>query len=140
MNEAVIDASVALAWFLPDTAKRRAFASGVLDRLMTGELNAWAPPIFVHEVAKGLVMYERRGILTAADLDQARRLLHAAAINIHPDLMSIDVLIDAAKRLHCQVYDVAYVMLAEEQGLPLLTLDGGMQQACRVQGIECDTP
>ena len=140
MSEAVIDASVVLAWFLPDTAKRHTFASAILDRLMAGTLEVWAPPIFVHEVAKGLVMGERRGNLAAADLDQAQRLLRSTVINIHHDLLSVDNLVDAAKRLHCQVYDAAYVVLADEQGLPLLTLDGGMLQACQIQGVECNAP
>lgn len=140
MTEAVIDASVVLAWFLPDTPKRQAFASGILDRLMSGELEVWAPPIFVFEVARGLVMGERRGNLRAADLEQARRLLQLAVVNIHHDFQSIDDLIDTARHLQCQVYDAAYVILADDVGMPLLTLDGGMAQACLMRGVECDKP
>ncbi len=85
-------------------------------------------------------MGERRGNLKATDLEQARRLLQLAVVNIQHDFQSIDDLIDTARRLQCQVYDTAYVILADEGGMPLLTLDGGMAQACLMQGVECDQP
>lgn len=85
-------------------------------------------------------MGERRGNLRAADLEQARRLLQLAVVNIHHDFQSIDDLIDTARHLQCQVYDAAYVILADDVGMPLLTLDGGMAQACLMRGVECDKP
>lgn len=67
MTESVLDASVVLAWFLTDTEPRERFAFGVLEEMLSGQMAVWAPPIFPHEVAKGLVKAERRGTLSVSE-------------------------------------------------------------------------
>lgn len=140
MTELVLDASIALAWFLTDTEPRERFAFGVLEEMLSGHVEAWAPPIFSHEVAKGLVKAERRGTLSAGELEKARSVLGGAAIQIHNQLPSIGEMIEAARQWHCQVYDATYVLLAQEQGLPLMTLDHGMRDACERAGVAVKCP
>lgn len=140
MTESVLDASVVLAWFLTDTEPRERFAFGILEEMLSGHLAVWAPPIFPHEVAKGLVKAERRGTLSVSELEKARVVLGGAEIQIHNQLLTIDEMIHAARQWHCQVYDATYVALAVEQGLPLITLDNGMREACERAGVTVQFP
>ena len=49
-------------------------------------------------------------------------------------------MIHAARQWHCQVYDATCVALAVEHGLPLITLDNGMREACERAGVTVQFP
>jgi predicted nucleic acid-binding protein len=58
----VLDASLTLAWALPDEAS--AYSDAVLVRV--AEFSAVVPGLWLHEVSNGLLMAQRRGRYTAA--------------------------------------------------------------------------
>ena len=64
----VLDASVALPWFLDNPMPT--YAKRVKQLLIRGE-RAVVPALWHLEMSNGLAMAERRSILTKADIDQA---------------------------------------------------------------------
>ena len=68
MTDFVLDASVALRWFLASPVP--AYARRVRQLMLKGA-RAIVPALWHLEMANGLDVAERRGILTAADLDQS---------------------------------------------------------------------
>ena len=63
MNSFVLDASATLAWCFED--ERTAPAASMLERLRDQE--ALVPPLWLLELANGLVVAERRGRITRAE-------------------------------------------------------------------------
>jgi hypothetical protein len=63
----VLDASVALAWFVDNPVS--AYATQIKGSLLRGA-RAVVPPLWHLEMANGLAVAERRGILTTADAHQ----------------------------------------------------------------------
>jgi predicted nucleic acid-binding protein len=63
----VLDASVALAWFIDRSIAPYAMR---VQRLLLGGDRAVVPPLWRLEVANGFVVAERRGILTPSDTAQ----------------------------------------------------------------------
>jgi len=68
LNGFVLDASVALRWFLDHPMPP--FANRVKQHLLKGA-RAVVPALWHLEMSNGLVVAQRRAILTAADVDQA---------------------------------------------------------------------
>lgn len=68
MNGFVLDASVALRWFLDDPVPN--YANRIKQLFLKGA-RAVVPALWHLEMSNGLVVAERRSILTTADVDQA---------------------------------------------------------------------
>ncbi len=68
MNRFVLDASVALRWFLDDSVSP--YANRVKQFLVKGE-RAVVPALWQLQMSNGLAVAERRSILSTADIDQA---------------------------------------------------------------------
>ncbi len=130
----VVDASVALAWCFEDESS--AGTDVALDRLAAE--GAAVPAIWPFEVANALRTAERRGRLDLADTTRVRGLLEALPIEIEPiDLpTAVGDLVDLARTLDLTAYDAAYVALAARRGIPLATIDAGLQRAARTAGVE----
>ena len=69
----IIDATVALSWLFEDETSD--YADRVLDAVASD--GAVVPAIWLLEVANGLLSGERRGRLSAAEVDEALDLLSA---------------------------------------------------------------
>lgn len=130
----VLDASVALAWCFDDEKDRGAL--GVLERLRSDE--AVVPPIWSLEVANGLVAAERRQRLDGVAVARAGRLILALPIVVEPmdRERSLSAILPVARRRDLSVYDASYLELALRRGIPLATLDRGLAQAARAEGVE----
>ena len=135
MRRFVLDASVALAWFIdpvmaPLAARiQRFFLQG--DRAIVPHL--WRP-----EVANGFVIAQRRGILTAVRTTQALAeldLLLAQSIeNVTHDL-PIQRVVATAQNFGLTAYDAIYLETAREQQVPLATLDRRLAAAAGQAGV-----
>jgi predicted nucleic acid-binding protein len=118
----VIDASVALKWFLRDE-KYGDRAIGLLDRFVRGELDLAAPSLMVYEVINGLVIAQRRGRIAE------ERVLASISGFINLGITFVDVTGLEARVLHfCRVYDrsaydASYLAVAEQESLALVTGD-----------------
>lgn len=118
INGLVLDASIALVWFLPD--EESSLADDVLRRLDGAE--ATVPDLFWHEMRNVLMTSCRRKRLSLAEvwhsmhrLDQLSIITAAGSNNDH--------ILTLAERYRLTAYDAAYLALAQETKLPLATLD-----------------
>jgi predicted nucleic acid-binding protein len=132
----VLDASVALAWIVDHPVP--AYAIKISDAMMSGE-RALVPSLWMLEMANGLLMAERRGKLTAADVDHGLSRLEAViAVGIEVDAPGVPTIREAfspARAYKLTAYDAVYLELARREGLPLATLDKGLRAAAAQAGI-----
>jgi predicted nucleic acid-binding protein len=138
MAALVIDASVALAWGLPDEIS--AYADAALAAVEHGEMHI--PDLWPHEVANGLAIAYLRQRITA---DDERLFLSALSrLSIHSDhpdpLAIIQQGTASAARFGLTAYDAAYLDLALRKNLPLVTVDRRMQEAARQAGVAIFQP
>ena len=129
----VLDASVTLSWAFEDEGGE--YSRNILDMLEREE--AWTTALWPLEVSNGLTVAERRGRIDPEDSARFTRLLLALPIIIEPVdrrrvLEQTRVL---ARRCNLSAYDAHYLELAIRYGIPLATLDGGLQQAAEQEGV-----
>jgi predicted nucleic acid-binding protein len=117
LNEAVLDASVVLKWFHSEGEDHVEAALELRERFEAGELRALAPPLLWLEI---LNVAARRWSWRAAQLGQlAAALPELGFEQIEPELPGIARW--AANGL--TAYDAAYVAVAEQAGVQLVTDD-----------------
>ena len=130
----VLDASIALAWALPDETSLQ--ADQFLSRI-SGKSTLWVPSLWWYEVANALILAERRKRLTEADGIQLRELYGMLPIKtdmiVGPD--TIERLRTLAREYSLSAYDAAYLELALRKGLRLATSDQNLQSAARKAGV-----
>ena len=126
----VLDASVALAWALPDEH------SDAADALMATleHLGALAPTVWTYEVASGIHVARRRGRLTDAESEQAIAISHTLPIEfVHP---RSEALLDIARTTGLSVYDASYLAVCRMHDLPLASFDTRLRDAATALGID----
>ncbi|RWX75841.1 PIN domain-containing protein [Neorhizobium lilium] len=116
----VIDASVALVWFLPD--EESTVADAVLLRC-DAEL-ALVPDLFWHEMRNVLMMACRRQRLSFAEVHRSMMRLSQLKIDTVSTFNS-SLILDLAERHRL----TAYLALAIERQVPLATLDRRLMTA-----------
>ena len=122
MKRLVIDASVALKWFLLDE-KYGDRALDLLERFVRGELDLAAPSLLVYEVINGLVIAQRKGRIAE------EKVLSSISGFLNLGITFVDVAGLEARVLHfCRVYDrsaydASYLAVAEQDSLALVTGD-----------------
>lgn len=135
----VLDASMALAWALPDEASLQ--ADRFLSRVSARDV-LWVPSLWWYEVANALILSERRKRLTEADGIQLRELYGMLPIKtdtiIGPD--TIERLRNLAREYNLSAYDATYLELTLRRGLPLATLDRNLRSATEKAGIRIFRP
>jgi predicted nucleic acid-binding protein len=131
----VLDSSIALGWMLDRPIPAR---SALARKLITGGDLPVVPLLWRHEVANAVVISERRGRLTTA---QVRTLMadleeFSGVVEVDPVYVQISSLIETAQRANLTAYDATYLELAIRRGLPLATLDDKLRDAARQAGLE----
>lgn len=119
MSRFVLDASVAIAWYLPE---RFSPAARVYrDRLAEGRIRLLVPGLHFLEVANVLRTQVKAGALDAA---LAREIF---ALHLEADLEVVEPALarplELALEWDITVYDATYVALALDQEAPLLTAE-----------------
>jgi predicted nucleic acid-binding protein len=129
----VLDASLTLAWALPDEAST--YTDAILRFVASGK--AWVPDLWAHEVANGLVMAQRRGRITAAQRALFIEEVFKLPIEVvrAPSRSVLELQAELADRYSLTVYDAAYLDLALRKGLPLATQDKALCAAAGKAGI-----
>jgi predicted nucleic acid-binding protein len=122
----VIDASIAACWAFDD--EDHPVAAPALERIRSDE--ALVPSLWWFEVRNTLIVNERRGRLTEADVTVFLRGLARLGVTIDrtPDEAAILTL---ARRHRLTVYDASYLELAQREGVLLATLDTDLVNAAR---------
>ena len=130
----VVDASVALAWALPDESS--AYADAVLAVVEREGLRV--PELWAREIANGLAVAYLRKRITSADERAFLVALSRLSIEVEEKSAALTVIRDgtaAAMRYGLTAYDAAYVDLASRERLTLATLDTAMRKAAEQSGV-----
>ncbi len=136
MSRFVLDASVALSWFIDQPVDP--YAVQVRDS-MRGGLGAIVPQLWQVEFANGVLVAERRKIVDAAEADQSiaeMEGLKLAGIEVEAGPPPIGDVLTMARTFQLTAYDAVYLELARRAGLPLATLDNRLRAAASKAGVE----
>ena len=136
MKRFVLDASVALAWFIDHPVAP--YASRVKRLLLSGN-RAVVPALWQLEVTNGFLVAERRGTLPSLDTSQALHNLEimlAQVIEHSQETVSMRRILALAREFRLTAYDAAYLDTARGLHLPLATLDSRLAHAAANAGVE----
>lgn len=136
MTKFVLDASVALAWFVDRPTVQ--YAEQVKQLLLRGN-RAVVPALWHLEIANGFITAERRGVLTPSDIAEALQTLDvviAQAIENSQDAVLLRSVLRTAREFRLTVYDAVYLEIALQRELPLATLDRQLLTAASRAGVE----
>ncbi len=126
MSDLVLDASLALQWFLEDEANRK-YSLAILASL--AEKRALVPILWFYEVGNGLLMAYRRKRISLEQIDGFLTRLAAlpieAAQQPSADVLGLPAL---AQIFGLTNYDAAYLALAQQLNLPLATTDTALRK------------
>ena len=135
MTRFVLDASVALRWFLDHPVP--AYANRVKQLILAGA-RAMVPALWHLEMASGLGVAERRGIISAADVDESvadlEKLL-AGAVSSDSAALSVRQAVGLARSFGLSAYGTAYLEMAQRERLPIATLDRRLREAATAAGV-----
>jgi predicted nucleic acid-binding protein len=129
----VLDASLALSWFLPD--ERREWSLTLLERVSVD--GAFVPALFRWEIQSGLIGAERANRIDSDDVDLAIETLRDLPIVVEApgERVFAGSELHLARHYGLTPYDAAYLALAWMRRLPLATLDADLAHAARDLGI-----
>lgn len=115
----MLDASVAVAWYLPEEFSRS--ARSYRDRLVAGSIRCVVPSLHFWEVGNVLRTYVRRHELQPELAREIFELHLDAGLELaEPDrARTLSVALD----FDATVYDAVYIALALDHDLPLLTAE-----------------
>lgn len=131
---AVLDASLVLAWALPDE-DLDGRAEAVLAELARGDI--MVPAHWRAEVGNGVLMAFRRGRLALGSI--APILAQAATLRLVVDGVGAEDAWAGPMRISLAsgltLYDAIYLELAIRRALPLATLDAALREAARERSV-----
>ena len=114
---AVVDASVAIKWVIPEPLSDHA------DRLRERAERLVVPDLLLPEVTNVLWKKLRRRELTPREAKHALELLMESGLEVRPSGPLLDSALTLARRLDHPVYDCIYVTLARTERATLVTAD-----------------
>ena len=118
----VIDASVAVKWYLPDEHDAD-LAVAILADFREGRTALVAPGHFRYEVPSAIRNALRTNRLTPSEGGRAIAAFFAAQVPTVDDNALIEAGYDQARRFGCSLYDGLYLALAENIGCPFIHAD-----------------
>ncbi len=137
MSDFVLDASLALQWFLEDEADRK-YSLGVLASL--SEKRALVPMLWFYEVGNGLVMAYRRKRIVSEQIEGFLTRLKALPIEAaQQDPSELLELPRLAQSHGLTNYDAAYLALSMRFQLPIATTDASLRRAVGAVGARVFT-
>ncbi len=130
MSLVVVDASVAVKWFLPESGEPLADeAEALLDQYDRKEIQFVVPNLFYVEIASAIWKAVRVGRVSRALGDQALVLLTEREFATVPSLKLLDGAFQIASDYGRTVYDSLYVALAMQTQSQLITADERLANA-----------
>ena len=133
MSDLVLDASLALQWFLEDETGRQ-YGLSVLATLSSKR--AAVPVLWFYEVGNGLLMAHRRKRITLDQIDGFLTRLKALPIDAAQLVPGQILELPALAQKHSLTnYDAAYLALAMRLDLPLATTDADLRKAATAAGV-----
>jgi len=132
----VLDASVALGWFIDGPVPP--YAIRVKQALLQGAQGV-VPALWHLEMANGFVVAERRRILTATAVIRCLtdlELLLAQSIETSSEFGTMRPALTTARTFQLSAYDAVYLNTAKSEQIPLATLDKTLRAAAGSAGVE----
>ena len=129
----VLDGSVTLVWGFTD--ENDDYATAILDKMP--DLQAYVPNLWPLEVANALLVGERRGRTTPADIAQFLAILGTFPIAVDEETVArawVETM-SLARAHNLSSYDASYLELAMRRGLPVATLDSKLKAAAKAVGV-----
>ena len=128
----VIDASVALKWFVSEEGCEKAVS--LREKQISGEADFAAPDLLLYEVAHVLVAKKHFDVSEAQDAIGC--VLDVVADVVALDRALMDNAIQLARQFGLSVYDACYAALASKQDAVLVTDDRELLLTARRMGIQ----
>jgi predicted nucleic acid-binding protein len=133
VSDFVLDASLALQWFLEDEADRK-YSLAVLASL--SEKRGLVPSLWFYEVGNGLLMAHRRKRFPLDQMEGFLSRLKTLPIDVAQQVPAEIFDLPAFARIHGLTnYDAAYLALAARSALPLATTDKQLRTAAISLGV-----
>ena len=117
MGPFVLDASVALKWFLPEKHSEYAL------RLRAASAVLHVPAFFLLEVGHVACKKQRRRELSIDDALHIIQIMRSIALRRHEDAVLLPRALELALRLNSGLYDCMYLALAVELDCQFVTAD-----------------
>lgn len=129
----VVDASITLSWYLADEESE--YANRVLDSLRRDQ--GLVPSIWSLEVANGLLVAERRGRVTRAEVTRVSAVILSLPILLREVNLesALGHILELGYDWNLTAYDAAYLNLAMQEALPIATLDANLRRAAAQVGV-----
>jgi predicted nucleic acid-binding protein len=133
VSDFVLDASLALQWFLEDETDRK-YSLSVLSSL--AEKRALVPVLWFYEVGNGLLMASRRKRISLDQVNGFLTRLKSLPIDTAPPNPSEILALPALAHQHGLTnYDAAYLAVALSSNSPLATADNALRRAAASAGV-----
>ena len=127
----VIDASVAVKWYVPEPGSAAAAA------LLAAPIIRMAPDLLTAEVGNTLWKRTRRGELRRDDaLSIAAAFVSNLPLDLRPSTNLLEGALEIAMYLRCPVYDGLYIGLAVAEGCQMVTADARLVRMTQGTSLE----
>ena len=130
MSRYVIDAGVAVKWFIPEPDSDK--ARKLLDRYDQGSDELIAPDLLIPEAANVFWKRASRGDITAQDADDNLSDLLALNVTLTPSSLVVQNALTLARTHNRTVYDCLYLALSLDQSCDFITTDERLYNAIRL--------
>ena len=117
MKKLVVDASVAIKWFLPEVHSPAAI------RLLDPQTYLFAPDLIGPEIGNTLWKKVRRDEITREEALEILGTFETLNVEIYPSMVLLPAAFELATALDRTVYDSLYLALAIAQNCALVTAD-----------------
>jgi predicted nucleic acid-binding protein len=125
VKQIVIDASVALKWYLMDEENHHE-AMNMLTEYIAGDLDIIGPSLLEYEVINGLIVAGRRGRIPEKDIMSAIDGFTGLGISLHSISLYYDKALDYCWKYGISLYDASYLALAEKAKAQVITADSNL--------------
>lgn len=125
MKKFVVDASVAIKWFVPETH------SAAAGRLLESEPILAAPDLIVPELGNTLWKKVRRGEISSEEAAEILATFGTIGVELYPCSPLLVSAFELAVALDRTVYDSLYLALAVALDCPLITADRRFHDSVR---------
>jgi predicted nucleic acid-binding protein len=130
VNRVVIDASVALKWYLADEEFGQR-AIDLLDKYMSNDLDFLAPSLLEYEVVNGLIIAQKRGKIREEKILEAIEGFASLEMKLKDLHLYYPRMLNFSRTYNRSAYDASYLALADEEAAVFITADGDLYKTVK---------